>query len=484
MNKAQSISNQGFSLVEVLLAVSIFGLLVMGLVGGLIFGQQATSLAGARSRAVMLAEEGLEATRNLRDASYANLTNGNHGLQIAADQWGFSGTSDTTDSIFTRQIVISDAEANRKNVTSTVTWQQNPQRTGSVTLTTMLTNWLGTKKGLAPSLFGTFDLTAANSGSDVADAISLAAQASLVYLGRDVNPGNEFFVIDVSDPANPSLSGQLGLGGTPNDIAVSGNYAYIASADNYGELTVVNISNPASPTIAATFDLTAANSGSANSDALAVAIGQTNYLYLTRTASGGKEFYVFDISTPASPSLAGSIDLNGNLNEIVSTGSYAFAASSDDSQEFQIINVTSVSSPALAASLDLDQGSPSSDGFSVAAGTNTAYLGRDGSPGGPEFYIIDTTTLTSPSITSYLDIGTLVLKSIDYSADANLVFFSNKNPAEDDYNTIDVSTPSTPTLLTSVNLDDEPNKLVYEPIADKVYIASGSNTQELQIIAP
>lgn len=484
MPKAWLITNKGFSLVEVILATAIFALLVTAFVGAYLYGEEATALAGNRARAVLLAEEGLEAAWNIRDSSYANLTIGTHGMVISSNQWEFSGTSDTTDSLFTRQVVISSPTADRKEVTSTVTWQQTPSRTGSVTLTTQFTNWLGTKKGTAPSLFGTLNLTAANSGNDNTDAISVASQGNYVYVGRSTNPGNEFFTIDVTDPASPSISGQLALGGDPNDIAVSGNYAYIASSDDSGELTVVDISTPTSPTSAATFNLTAANSGNANSDGLAVVIGKTDYVYLTRSTSGGKEFYVFDVSTPTAPSLVGLVDLNGDINEVAASGNYAYGASSDNSQEFQVIDVTTVSAPALATSLDLDEGDTTADGFSITLGSNTVYIGRDGSVGSPEFYIIDVTTPTSPSITSSFDVGNNILRSLDYSVSSNLVFFANNNPASDDYGTVDVSTPASPALLTSLNLDGVPNKLVYESSSDKVYIVSGSDSQELQVVAP
>lgn len=482
--RAVSKTHSGFSIVEALLAGSVFALLVTALVGAFIYGQEASALAGNRARAILLAEEGLEASRNIRDSSYSNLTAGTHGISVSSNQWGFSGTSDATDSFFTRQIAVSNIDASHKTATSTVSWQQNPSRTGTVALVTRFTNWIGTKKGLAPSLFGTLDLTTANSGHDTADAISVASLGNYVYLGRAVNPSNEFFVVNVSDPASPSISGQLALGGDPNDIAVSGNYAYIASSDNDGELTVIDISTPSSPTVAATFNLTAANSGNANSDGLAITVGQTNYLYLTRVGSGGKEFYVFDISTPASPSLVGSVDLNGDLNEITISGNYIYGASSDNTQEFQVIDVSSVASPTLVASLDLNEGDTAANGFSIVAGSNTVYLGRDGSTGSPEFYVINTTTPTSPSITSTLDIGTHILKSIDYSPSANLIFFANKDPASDDYDSVDVSAPSSPALLTSLNLDGVPNKLVYDAGLDKVFIASGSDIQELQIVAP
>jgi len=133
-------NSRGFSLVEVLLSVALFALVVTALAGGLIYGQQSTALAGARARAAALVDEGLEAVRNIRDANFSNLTDGTYGLTTTGNQWNLSGASDTTD-IFTRQIVISTVDTKRKNVTATVSWQQNPQRTGQVQVVTYLTNW-------------------------------------------------------------------------------------------------------------------------------------------------------------------------------------------------------------------------------------------------------------------------------------------------------------------------------------------------------
>lgn len=131
---------QGFSLVEVMLAGAVFALLVTALVGAYLYGEEATMLAGNRARAALLAEEGLEAARNIRDAGFSNLTNGAYGLSTAGNQWSLSGSSDAS-GIFTRQIVIASVDAERKSVTATVTWQQNPQRTGSVVLVSRFTNW-------------------------------------------------------------------------------------------------------------------------------------------------------------------------------------------------------------------------------------------------------------------------------------------------------------------------------------------------------
>ena len=130
----------GFSLVEVLLAIALLAILVTTFVGALVYGQQAVALAGTRARAVLLLDEGVEAVRNIRNANFANLTAGTKGLAITNNRWVFSGSSDTTD-IFTRQVVVSSIDPNRRRVTVTVQWQQTPQRVGVVQALTYFTNW-------------------------------------------------------------------------------------------------------------------------------------------------------------------------------------------------------------------------------------------------------------------------------------------------------------------------------------------------------
>lgn len=132
--------NHGFSLVETLLASAVLALTVTALIGAVIYGRESTGVAGMLGRATYLAEEGLEAIRNLRDSAFTNLINGDHGLVVSGNIWTFSGTSDTTDN-FMRTVAISTVDSVRKLVTSTITWQQTPSRSGSVVLTTYLTDW-------------------------------------------------------------------------------------------------------------------------------------------------------------------------------------------------------------------------------------------------------------------------------------------------------------------------------------------------------
>jgi Tfp pilus assembly protein PilV len=129
----------GYSLVEALVGIALFAIISAGLVAGFTQGSFETMLSGKRLRATQLAREGIEATRNIKENSYAALVNGTYGL-AAGTTWSFSGSSDTTDG-FTRAIAIADAGTNRKQITSTVTWNQTATRAGSVVLNTYLTNW-------------------------------------------------------------------------------------------------------------------------------------------------------------------------------------------------------------------------------------------------------------------------------------------------------------------------------------------------------
>ncbi len=131
---------RGFSVLEVILSVSLLAMIVTPIISSYIGAREASALVNSRYRALLLVEEGIEAVRNIRDENFVNLTDGTHGLAVSENQWVFSGTEDVTD-IFTRQITISTIDPYTKQAESTVTWRQNAQRTGSVTLTTRLSDW-------------------------------------------------------------------------------------------------------------------------------------------------------------------------------------------------------------------------------------------------------------------------------------------------------------------------------------------------------
>ncbi|MCB0784224.1 MAG: hypothetical protein KDB87_18980, partial [Flavobacteriales bacterium] len=128
-----------------------------------------------------------------------------------------------------------------------------------------------------------------------------------------VGPGTgNLKVIDVSSPANPVLSGSLGVGPAPACVAVSGNYAYVV---DYGtdDLKVIDISSPATPTLIGSM-------GIGTSPLSLVVSG--NYAYVVDTDTD--DLKVIDISSPASPVLSSSLLIGPDPRSVAVLGNYAY----------------------------------------------------------------------------------------------------------------------------------------------------------------
>lgn len=133
--------DHGFSPVEVLLAATILGFLVSALVGALIYGRISTAGSGDRARATQLAEEGMEAVRNIRDAAYSNFPVDNtYGLVQSSNIWTLSGANDTIAGLYKREVSISTVDSTRKTVTVTVSWPLDTLA-HQVSTSSRMTNW-------------------------------------------------------------------------------------------------------------------------------------------------------------------------------------------------------------------------------------------------------------------------------------------------------------------------------------------------------
>jgi len=132
---------KGQSLIELLVAIGIFVITVSALAFFILDSYVSGRLAEEITKANFLAEEGIEATRSIRDNNWDDLISADHGLVISLEgHWVFEDSYDTTDK-FTRVISIEDIGIDRKKITSRVTWQFTQARPQEVRLVTYLTNW-------------------------------------------------------------------------------------------------------------------------------------------------------------------------------------------------------------------------------------------------------------------------------------------------------------------------------------------------------
>lgn len=135
---------KGQSLIELLIAMAIFALMISAITFLVLDSYVAHRAGREQTLATFLAEEGLEATRSIRDNNWDDLTDGSHGITTSGDNWIFQGTEeDISDQLNEgiRKIIVSTIDADRKEIQSKITWEFTETRPQEIILVTYLTNW-------------------------------------------------------------------------------------------------------------------------------------------------------------------------------------------------------------------------------------------------------------------------------------------------------------------------------------------------------
>lgn len=474
----------GFGLVEVIVAVAIFTIIAATGTMAVLGSFSTNRLGDEETEATLLAQEGIEAVRSIRNQDWSTSFIGTDctagcGLDSAGGSWVWSGTNNVFGK-FTRTVTVTQAQRDISNnivtsggtidndtyqVISTVDWDFTPTRNNTVELTTYLTNFIKAIGGdwANPVQVASLDLPGNNNGWKIDVA------GNYVYLVRlDGNP--DFVVIDVSNPASPVQVGSLSLNGTPRNIVVSGSYAYVASADNSQELQIVNISNPAAPSLVGSLNL----SRRANAFGVDI-VGST--VYLSRDGSNRDELYVIDVSNPSAPNLQGSVNLGTDANEVIVLGSYAYIASDSDSQELQVINVSNPAVPSLVGSLALTGGD---NGETITGVGSTIILGRLGG----DVHTISVSSPSAPALLGTYNVGANV-RDVALGNNDTYVFVGNDSNAAE-LQIIDISNLSAPSLVGFLNTspNSDIDGVVYSQDLDTAFGAGEDNSSEFIVVTP
>ncbi|NGX43125.1 MAG: hypothetical protein K940chlam7_01416 [Chlamydiae bacterium] len=132
----------------------------------------------------------------------------------------------------------------------------------------------------------------------------------------------------------PQRVGSYDTPGDARDVAVSGNYAYVADRDS--GLQIIDVSNVANPTLAGSYNTPDRARGVAVSG---------NYAYVADASSG---LQIIDVSNVTNPTLAGSYNTIGYVYGVALSGNYAYVT--DGPSGLHIIDVANVANPTLAGS--------------------------------------------------------------------------------------------------------------------------------------
>ena len=355
MNNSNKYLNLGQTVLEILIALGIFTLSTTAALQ-LFFGGQSLSIDSQNSNlASGYAKESVEATRNIVNRNWSELTDGPHGLVFQNNEWMFasSSASDSQD-IFTRSVEIQSLNDNVKIATTTVSWTTDPLRPQTLTLIEQLTKWQELNQssckvaGLSgnwanPVSVGSGDIGSGNEGTDV------VAKLPYVFVSGVASSAAkpDIFVFDVSDPASPRLVESLDIGaGGINQIFIKDNYLYGASSNDSKELIIINIADPLNISVAGSLNLTG------STDALSV-IAFSNTVAIGRTDSASKELVFIDVSNPASPNLISETATSGDINDFAETTDYLYAVSEESDEDIWIYNIANPAAPSLATTYDI-----------------------------------------------------------------------------------------------------------------------------------
>ena len=278
-------------------------------------------------------------------------------------------------------------------------------------------------------------------------AMAVAVAGTKAYVGR----GPNLVVIDVSNPAFPQERGRVLLPGTVQDIAVVGDYAYVADDDS--GLQIINISNPAAPTltggcnlytemygvsVAGNYAYLASHSGLYVVDVANRAAPQWRAIYPSNYAEDvnviGSYAYVadqvdglkiFNVTNPLSAVLVGTCDTPGNPMDLSVVGNYAYVM--DYGSGLQIVNISNRANPIISGSFPVNV----IPGGVMTAG-NYAYVavGKEG------LRVIDVTNPAAPVLAGTYDtLGSAYAVSVagNYAyvadSDSGLQVINISNPA-------------------------------------------------------
>jgi len=222
----------GFSLLELVLAIAIFSVSSIGLATMLIDANLSTKTSSDRIEALLYAKEGVEAVRAIRDADWTDLTDGNHGLISSGGVWAFSGSSDTIASKYTRTVNIEAVSASTKNVSVTVAWDITVTRPVSVVLTTVLTNWVsatvvggGGGGGGSSTYTVTYDGNGNTGGTAPTDATAYTSGETVTVLGEG----------DLVKSYSDFLGWNTSADGSGTDVATSSTFAIATNVSLYAK---------------------------------------------------------------------------------------------------------------------------------------------------------------------------------------------------------------------------------------------------------
>ena len=252
-------------------------------------------------------------------------------------------------------------------------------------------------------------------------------------------------IINIATPSVPVEVGYFDTEGYALRVATDGHYAYVA--DDTEGLRIIDISSASSPSEVGFYKNTTQEYSGANGVFI-----KGNYLYLIYDVQG---MFIIDVSTPSTPVEVGHYQTEYKAQSITVDGNYAYVG--QNYSGLDIIDITTPSTPTKVGNF-----SSSSNILDVVVKGNYAYIANQNNG----FKIIDISNKTAP-----LQVGTF---STPYSnknvtVDGNYAYLSVENWA---LQIIDISDKTSPTRVGYYNTTAQLHGLTF---ANNSIFTAGEN---------
>ena len=313
-----------------------------------------------------------------------------------------------------------------------------------------------------------------NIESDI-EITHLDVKSKIIYVAAKspILSKSDLFIINASDPENPTLVSSLDTGPGLNAIDVAGNIAYATSDNATNQLQIIDIGDIYNPSLIAYRSLPGVLESGSYPQGRSV-FYYNKKIFIGTKETAGPEFHVFDVSDPLSPTWLGSKEITNNINAISARNDLAYLATSGNAREVLILN-TVIFPMTQIGTFDAPG---NEDGTTINMLGNKVYLGRKRSASNPDFIIID---IQNPALPIFLGSKNLGLK---YSNEVKKVLTSGDFTFlaandEKEFYACNIKNPENIPDCAILNSADKLSSLDYE---DNLIYASTLNNDAIQII--
>jgi len=300
-------------------------------------------------------------------------------------------------------------------------------------------------------------------------------------VGIRAGTSNNFFIVDVSNPAVPGTPVNFSIALTLTSIAVKDNTAYVTTTGT--EMVMVNITNKSAPALIAspTFDL------AGNDDGRSVHV-YGDRLYLARSSSQTNPmFYIYNITTANNPTLVGSLTLptGGSfvVNDLYVNGYYAYIATTRPTAEITVVNISNEIVPVASTTYDLPPIGTATTPYTIIGFGNKLLVG-DSANLLYAFDISIPTALVLQDATPFNALG--YVYQIGFDTSGNIAFAATGN-ASLEFQILNTTDLTNITTIGSYNLvagGFRYRSVIYDPVTNIVYLGGNLTTQEFVVFHP